>query len=328
MPKQDKKIVKLGFFVMTGLFLLVFMLYLIGKSKNLFGSTMGLRTRFKNANGLLIGNHIYFSGLQAGTIKDIRLLDATTVEVTMLIEDRMRAYIHKNATASIGTEGLIGNKTINITPGSTSDLPIQEGDLLLAEKSIDRNEMLLTLSRTNTNIADISTELSVLVHRINNSKALWGIMDDAGLPAELKMTLSNIGQASANVNQAAREINAIVSNVKAGKGAAGVILTDTGFGIGLRQAVSKIETFSDKASGLVDRLNAMAGHVNDDLQTGPGTAHTIFTDSTLASRLSLSLYNIERGTAAFDQNMEALKHNFLVRGYFRRLEKKQRDSIK
>jgi phospholipid/cholesterol/gamma-HCH transport system substrate-binding protein len=92
--------------------------------------------------------------------------------------------------------------------------------------------------------------------------------------------------------------------------------------------VSKIELFSDKASGLVDEFNAMAGRVNDDFQNGPGTVHSLLTDSTLANRLSLSLYNIERGTEAFDQDMEALKHNFLLRRYFRRSEKKQRDSVK
>jgi phospholipid/cholesterol/gamma-HCH transport system substrate-binding protein len=246
----------------------------------------------------------------------------------MLIEDRMTTYIHRSATVSIGTEGLIGSKAINITPGPEPDLPIRDGDLLVAEKAIDRNEMLLTLSKTNVNVEDVSAELSILVHRVNDSKPLWGLMNDPSLSPNLTRALNNISQASANVNRAAGLLDAIVSDVKAGKGAAGALLADTGFGNELRQAVSKIELFSDKASGLVDEFNAMAGRVNDDFQNGPGTVHSLLTDSTLANRLSLSLYNIERGTEAFDQDMEALKHNFLLRRYFRRSEKKQRDSVK
>ena len=195
MTQNDKSIVKLGLFVITGLIVLIFTLYLIGKSKNLFGSTLELKTRFKNANGLEIGNNIYFSGLQAGTIKDIHLLNASTVEVTMLIEEHMTAFIQKNAIAAIGSEGLIGNKAIQITPGPETDRPIENGDLLIAERALDRNEMLQTLSRTNTNVADISTELSVLVHHINTSKALRGILDDPAISSNIQLTLNNLARA-------------------------------------------------------------------------------------------------------------------------------------
>ena len=328
MPQNDKTVVKLGVFVLSALFLLIFALYLIGKSKNLFGSTVEIKTRFKNANGLVAGNNIYFSGLQAGTVKAIRLLDATTVEVTMLIQDRMTTYIHRSATVSIGTEGLIGNKSINIMPGLEPDLPIHDGDLLLAAKAIDRSEMLLALSRTNLNVEDISAELSILVHRVNDSKALWSLVNDNSLSPNLNKTLNNIGQASANVSRAAELLKDIVSDVKAGKGAAGALLADTGFENNLKKAVSGIEMFTDKASGLADEFSNMAGRVRNDIQDGPGAVHTVLTDSTLAANLILSLHHIERGTEAFDENMEALKHNFLVRGYFRRLAKKQRDTAR
>ena len=309
MTQNDKSIVKLGLFVSTGLFVLISTLYLIGKSKNLFGSTLELRTRFKNANGLEIGNNIYFSGLQAGTIKDIRLLDASTVEVTMLIEKHMTAYIQKNATAAIGSEGLIGNKAIQITPGPEPNQAIENGDLLIAERALDRNEMLQTLSRTNTNVADISTELSVLVHHINTSKALRGILDDPAISSNIQLTLNNLVRASANANRATGLLSTLVAGIKDGKGAAGVLLTDTGFENDLRRTMSDIAMFSDKAARIADQVNTL-------------------TDTMLGNKLRLSLDHVQQGTEAFEQDMEALKHNFLLRGYFRRQEKKQRDSVK
>ena len=328
MPQNDRSVVRLGLFVLSALFLLVFALYLIGKSKNMFGSTISVKTRFKNANGLMVGNNIYFSGLQAGTVKEIKLLNATTVEVTMLIEEKMVTYIHKSATVAIGTEGLIGSKAININPGPEPDLPIHDVDLLIAEKAIDRNEMLLTLSKTNINVEDASAELSILFHRVNNSKTLWGILNDSSLSPDIARTLNNLSRASGSVNRAAGELDAIVRDVKAGKGAAGTLLADTGFASSLKQAVTKISILGDKASGLADEFSSMAGQVRYDIQNGPGTVHALLADSAMAAKLTFSLDHIERGTEAFDENMEALKHNFLVRGYFRRLEKKQRDSAK
>src|SRR5271170_3123357 len=80
MAENETNVVKLGLFVISALFLLILSLYLIGKSKNLLGSTVQIKSKFKNVNGLRIGSNVYFSGVQAGTVKDIKLLNATTVE--------------------------------------------------------------------------------------------------------------------------------------------------------------------------------------------------------------------------------------------------------
>ncbi len=78
-----------------------------------------------------------------------------------LVDKPMLPYIHKNARVSIGTEGLMGNKIINILPVNESAPPVREGDLLTASQALSTDEMLQTLDRTNTNIADISEDLKV-----------------------------------------------------------------------------------------------------------------------------------------------------------------------
>ncbi|MGN6567781.1 MAG: MlaD family protein, partial [Flavipsychrobacter sp.] len=60
-----------------------------------------------------------------------------------------------------------------------------------------------------------------------------------------------------------------------------------------------------------------------DMDHGPGAIHAVLRDSALTNKLNNSLSNIEKGTAAFNEDMEALKHNFLLRGYFRRQAKKK-----
>jgi len=51
-------------------------------------------------------------------------------------------------------------------------------------------------------------------------------------------------------------------------------------------------------------------------------------DSLITQRLNTSMYNVQKGTDGFNQIVEALKHNFLVRGYFKTQEKKQKkDSV-
>ena len=66
----------------------------------------------------------------------------------------------------------------------------------------------------------------------------------------------------------------------------------------------------------------MAG-LKRQVQASGGTVNTLLTDTTMSRQMRQSLTNVEQGTAGFNQSMEALKHNFLFYGYFRRQEKKQ-----
>src|SRR5688500_16062587 len=122
--------VKLGVFVLSGLLFLVLVLYMIGKNSNLFGNTYELKARFPNVQGLVVGNNIWYAGIETGTVKKIDILNDTVVEVTMVIEDRMKDISRKNSFVSIGTEGLVGNKVINILPAVDPQPAARENDIL------------------------------------------------------------------------------------------------------------------------------------------------------------------------------------------------------
>ena len=328
MLAEEKSNVRLGLFVLAGSFFLIMTLYMIGKNQNFFGSNFALMARFKNVNGLTRGDNIRFSGIQVGTVKSIKLINDTTIEVIMLIDHQMMPYIHKNAVASIGTEGLMGNKIVNILPGTQTGQSIEEGDLLSTKKIISTDEMLQTLDKTNSNIAEISENLKTAVLRLDSSKALWGILNDASLAINMKASLDNIREASAHANVMVTELHGIVTDVKNGKGLVGSLLTDTSLAFSLADAVAKIKLVGERATGLIEEVNGIAGNIQRDVRYGPGAAHSLLNDSVMAKKLSLSLDNIQKGTEAFSQDMEALKHNFLFRGYFRKLQKQQELSSK
>jgi phospholipid/cholesterol/gamma-HCH transport system substrate-binding protein len=316
--------IKLGFFVLAGLAVLIVALYVIGKSQNLFGSNVELRARFRNVSGLMSGSNVLFSGIQIGTVNKIRIIDDTTIEVGFLVDKEMLSYIHQNAQVSIGTEGLMGNKLINILPVNASSPAVGEGDLLAASQAANTDEMLQTLDKTNNNIADISEDLKSSVHRLRESKALWGILNDPTLAINMKASLENISRASANANAVTQDIYVMISDVKNGKGSVGALLRDTAFSAGLEEALAKIKTVGDKAAGLGDQLDQMIVAIKGDIDHGPGTVHALLKDSSLAMKLNASMDNVQRGTESFSQDMEALKHNFLIRGYFRNQDKQKK----
>ncbi|MES2265113.1 MAG: MlaD family protein [Bacteroidota bacterium] len=325
MANQGKNNLKLGIFVTAGLFVLIISFYLIGKNHNLFGSDFRIRARFSNLNGLTEGSNVLFSGIQAGTVKSVNMINDTTIEVTLLIDNKIRSYIHRNAVAAIGTEGLIGNKIVNILPSKEPAAPIAQGDLLSAQKMISTDEMLQTLSKTNNNVAQISEGLKATVLKINNS-AIINLLNDKQIGSNLRTSLGNIRRASNNAAQLTAGLNNLVSGVKKGRGTAGVLLTDTAAAGNLKAAVLNIKNASDNANRLTVQLNDLVLSANQRLNNNNGSLNVLLRDTTFAQNLKLTMDNLQKGTDGFNQNMEALKHNFLFRGYFKNLEKQKNKS--
>ena len=328
MAKRIINSVKLGTFVLAGLIVLVLLLYMIGKNRNLFGSTYVLKVRFENTQGLVAGNNVRFSGIQAGTVKKIKILTDTVIEVTMVIEKQMLNIIRQNAVVSIGTDGLVGNKIVNIIPARQPGALATEGDILVSQKAVATDEMLQTLNKTNNDIAVIAAHLKTTVQRINSSSALWALLNDESIPQDLRNSVLNIRLATSKAGNMVYNLNTIVMDVKKGKGSVGALLTDTSFAKNLNRAILKIKTVEDQADSLAGEINKLFTGIRQDVNTGKGPVNALLKDSMMVIKLNESLDNIQKGTDGFNQNMEALKHNFLLRGYFRKQEKQKEKELK
>ena len=200
----------------------------------------------------------------------------------------------------------------------------EEGDLLTTKKSVDTDEMLQTLSRTNNDIALIASELKATVQRVNASSALWALLNDNSIPQDLKASVSRIRTATVTAGNMTENLDALIADVKAGKGSAGMILRDTSIANNLNEAVLRIKKVGEEADSLVVGLNKVMTEIKADVNSGKGPLNAVLKDSALVIKLNASLDNIQKGTDGFNQNMEALKHNFLLRGYFKKQEKQKR----
>ena len=315
--------VKLGVFVLLGLLMLMFGLYKVSNT-SLFSKNFLLKAHFKNVSGLLVGNNIRYVGVQVGTIENINLLNDSLIEVDMLIDENMRSFIHKKDLVSIGTDGLVGNKLLNISAGSDRTNLVANNDILNSKEAMNTDEMMLTLNKTNSNIGVIAEELKSTVQRLNNSTTLWRILNEETIPNNMIESMVNIKSATVRADLMVAELQAVISNVKKGKGSLGAILTDTAIAINLNQAIDKIKKVGDNADVLTNELNTITQTVKSDLLTSKGAYNALLKDTLLTVKLNNTMNNVELGTASFTENMEALKHNFLFRGYFRRLDKKKK----
>src|SRR5580704_8360882 len=132
-PSVSEKI-KTGAFVAVSLLILLVIIVLIGKQQKLFSKNFTMRANFRNVNGLIIGNYVRFGGINVGIVDNIIIKNDTTIQVDLRLEDKVKPYLRTDALASISSDGLMGDKLIQIFPGSDSTPLLGEGGQL---KSIE-----------------------------------------------------------------------------------------------------------------------------------------------------------------------------------------------
>ncbi|CAN5549458.1 hypothetical protein BH11BAC1_BH11BAC1_13430 [soil metagenome] len=321
MEKETSHNIKLGFFMVSGALVLILGLYLIGEKRNLFGNTFKLYANFKNVSGLQTGNNVRYAGIDVGTVEKIEILNDTLVRVEMKIEEKLKNVIHRNSMTSVGTDGLMGNTLLNIEPGSAGSLLVNDGDELGSIHPVNTEEMLRTLDFTNENVATISANLKNITDKINKSRGtLYTVLMDTTLAGSFQHTLNNIQAVSSNLTNITNDFSAMTTDLKQGKGFLGTILKDTVMTGELQQAIAEV-----KSSG--ERINTSAAELQLTMQkinNGNGTISTLLNDTATANHLKRSMVDIENSARNFNENMEALKHSFLFRSYFKKEAKKKK----
>jgi len=316
--------IKLGLFVLAGLSFLIIMLYLIGKNRNLFNPSFELKTQFQNIQGLQPGNNVRYSGIQAGSVKRIEIINDTLIEVVMNIDVQFKKIIRQNAMVSIGNDGFVGDKVVNIAPVKSSAPLVDEHTLLVSRKAIDADIALRTLDQTNLDISVITSELKNLILSINKDPALLRMINSDQIPNQINHILSEIRQASQQLHHSTTAVSRIMDSIQSGRGTIGALLQDSIMYTNLIHTSEQIKAAGDEARKITGQVSLMVKSLDDQIKNGHGPVQAALNDTTMVNQLQSTLQHIEKGAASFNQNMEALKSNFLFRGYFKKMGKKEK----
>ena len=317
MEEQSLNRAKLGAFVLIGTTFLILGLYYIGSKKNIFHSSISVSADFNNVEGLVSGNNVRFNGINVGTVSKVYSVADTAIKVEFNIDLESIKFITQDATASIGTDGLLGNKLINISPGTKNAKPIQEGNILKVMNPIQMDKALRTLTGTNDNLKEITNNLKSVSEKFNNNNSLFHLLTDTALAENVRNAVVSFKLTGNNTAIVTGDLSKIVQDIKAGKGSFGALLTDTSFSHNLNQTIIKIHSISDSMA----LISGDFKNFSEKLKNGNGAIGTLLTDTIFVHNLNRSMENIKEGSGNFNENMKALKHNFFLRSYFKKMEK-------
>lgn len=320
MKISDKQKIRLGLFVLVTGMILIFSLYMIGKKQNLFGNTFKITAVFTNVKGLKPGNNVRYAGINIGTVKQITMVNDSTICVNMVIEETIIKHMKKTSIPLIGSDGLVGSMVVNIFPGDGEGMPLQEGDTLVSDKKPTSADMMSTLSITNQNAAQLSSELLKITKSINEGKGTLGrLVNDREMGEDLKETVENLKNASLEATHVIEEIKQVVYSVNNEENLLHTLVKDSVAAIQFKSIIVNLESSSENINLVINNLN----DVIMDVKQGEGAFNYLVSDTILVKDLGETVENIKKGSVMLNENLEALRHNTFFKGYFKKQEKQR-----
>lgn len=317
--------IRVGIFVVVGTIILVVALYVIGSRQHIFSRNIALYAVFDNVSGLQIGNNVRYSGINLGTVTKIEMKEVGEILVEMSIAEKSAHFIKKNAIASINSDGLVGSMVVNIIPGNQQQVAVVSGDTIQAEKSVSTNDMLKTLGKTNDNVVLLSENLLTITNEIMEGKGTIGMLiNDTVMSQNIQQVVVELRKASKGADMAMSEINQIISKINYEESAAAVILSDTAAANQIRTVLENIEKSSQDVHAITQNLDDYL----EEIKSGKGALNYLTQDEDFVKEVDSTMIQIKEASERLNETLEALKHSFLLRGSFRRLERREAKEAK
>ena len=297
MGQSKSRIIKLGIFIATGIALFIIAIFYIGSQANLFTKTFDVYTIFQNVSGLSQGSSVQFAGINVGTIKSIEIIESNKVKVNISIVSDVKKFIKKDSDATINSDGLVGNKILVISSGSINASSIEPGDSLHSVQPVSFGDIINNLNETTKEAEGITRSLGSIMQKVNDGEGTLGkLVNESSIYDNLDSLMRSFANSTSNINSILATASVAVN-----------LVTDD-----IKRMQGSIDTIVYNISDITGKINSSQSLVG-----------TLLTDTVFANNIKAMIKNadqttanLEMGSFSFYQNMEALKHNFLFKGYF------------
>jgi phospholipid/cholesterol/gamma-HCH transport system substrate-binding protein len=322
---KNKRPVIVGIFILLGLAILVVTIFTLGDQKKTFVKSFTISAVFNDVGGLVKGANVWFSGVKVGTVKNISFYGNSQVQVTMSIQKDLQSHIRKDAMAKIGSDGLIGNKIVIIYGGDPSTPQVEKNDVLAVGHPLSTDDMLTTLQANNKNILQITTDFKSISKKIDSgSGPLATLLNDHALADQLKNTINNLQATVSNFKTVSLTGKEVLNNLQDFSGklnkpgnSINDLARDTVMYTNIRNTLAQLENSAATVSAFTANLKTASERLNQK----NNAVGVLLNDSAAANAIKGTLQNLQTSSKKLDEDLEAIQHNFLLRGFFRKREK-------
>jgi len=303
---------RVGLFVLVGLLILAVAIFYV-TGAGVWGPKYRLITFLPEVAGLATGAPVRLDGVEVGNVEHITLVPREhgktpekmhNIEVDMRLDKRYQNDILTDSVATLVTEGLLGNRYVNIVRGYTG-VPLKDGQSVPGGQEKSMSEVVERSADVLANLKEVSAQVQAIVLDIKAGKGTLGkLLTDEQVYNHLNSILAKGDQIASTVQSGqgtlgrlvmkdemgnkvettVDQINTILADLRAQKGTLGKLLYDP--------------TLYDQAKEAITNGNTMLG----DVRAGKGTIGKLYTDDTLYNKLRDTSTNLSEATSKLNKD--------------------------
>ena len=246
----------------------------------------------------------------------------------MSIEKEAESHIHKDGTAKIGSDGFIGNKIVVINGGTQNSPEIQEDDYIKMASVVGTDQVLSMLQQNNKNLLDITTNLKAVSKKLVDGEGSLGqLLSDNTMADDIKAAVANFKEVSERSEGVVANVQRFTAGLQKPGTLADEMVTDTIVFNTIRATVAHLDSASQnlnfatmKVYSVTDSIQKASEGFNDPNKP----IGMLINNEAVAQDLRVMIKNLSSGSEKLNEDLEAVQHNFLLRGFFRKKEKAEK----
>ncbi len=335
-PSERASRLRVGLFVLVAIAVFLGMIYALGARTRLFEPQYSIHAEFTEVAGLTEGATVRLAGVQIGRVAEVHLpaQPGGKVRVELNIARRFADRIRRDSLARIETQGLLGDKIVEITVGTAATPPLGAGETITARDPVNIADAISSGADTLKNVAAVAESLRRTAESFGQTKIVEDIAAASATARKAGEQFARIGaevekgrgwahaliyeepQALRRLNQLLATTQSVLDRVERGEGAVGVLTSprSTEAARKLVQAMERIAQasergdegllpallFDPKYRGVLEDLRVVARNfrdVSDRIVGGRGTLGSLVKDTPGDGNLRLALEDLQVATA-------------------------------
>jgi phospholipid/cholesterol/gamma-HCH transport system substrate-binding protein len=322
-------------FVIAGLLLFALGLFWIGNRRLLFSNNIELYTEFANLSSLKVGAKTFVSGMDAGEVLGIQVprRPGEKFRVHFRVLEDFGPLMRQDSVASIQVEGLVGSKVLQVESGSEQSPRVSAGATIPSREPVEISQIIeqsvATLNQVNAAIQEVQGRTVVALDTVNDlgQEAIKVTVDVGRDARDLFATGTSI----------ANDVNGLITDVRQGRGTIGKLFTEDHLYQQASRVADDVKGVSQDARVVSADLRTMIAdlksrNVGENVAKTTANVQQITSDArqllaglqkggepgqrSLMADVQDTLQNTREATADLAENLEALKRNWLFRGFF------------
>jgi phospholipid/cholesterol/gamma-HCH transport system substrate-binding protein len=220
-----------GIFVLASLAALLVMVVIVARQEGLFQEYVEYRAIFKSVSGLKPGSEVHLAGVTVGNILSTSINPEGNIVVTFQVLKKYSDRIRQNSQATIGFVGLLGEKSLDLTPGSLNQPPIPPEGIVASVEPLDLTQMLAKAAPSMEDLQKVLTNLVAITEGMSKPESEFG--------------------------QIITSLKEIVTKINQGKGSLGLLVNNPALYRDTAETMTQVRKFMDdleKGKGLVGTL--------------------------------------------------------------------------